>query len=61
MIEQLKERREELIAQRERFIQEANGQIGAFNGAIAELERLIQLLADEADDAAGTKEEPAQK
>jgi hypothetical protein len=49
--DKLRERIRELTEQRDQFIQQANGQIAAFNGAIGELERLIEsLTADEPDD-----------
>jgi hypothetical protein len=46
----LRERINELTAQRDGFIQQANGQIAAFNGAIGELERLIESLAEDKPD-----------
>ena len=39
--QEIKARLEELKAQRDKFLNEANQQLAAFNGAIAELERLI--------------------
>ena len=39
--QEIKARLEELKAQRDKFLAEANQQLAAFNGAIAELERLI--------------------
>lgn len=42
MREKITQRIEALKAERERFVQQANGQIGAYNGAIAELEALLK-------------------
>jgi len=39
--EAIQARIEELKAQRDKFLAEANQQLAAFNGAIAELERLV--------------------
>jgi hypothetical protein len=50
--DKLRERIKELTEQRDNFIQQANGQIAAFNGAIGELERLIESLGGEPDTAA---------
>jgi hypothetical protein len=49
----LRERIRELTEQRDGFVQQANAQIAAINGAIGELERLLEaLIADEPDDEA---------
>jgi hypothetical protein len=50
--EKLRERIRELTEQRDGFVQQANAQIAAMNGAIGELERLIELLDVEPDTAA---------
>ena len=42
MEERIKARIEELTKQRDRFVQEANQQVAAANGAIGELEALLQ-------------------
>ena len=43
--QEIKARLEELTAQRDKFLAEANQQLAAFNGAIGELERLIATPA----------------
>ena len=46
--QEIKARLEELKAQRDKFLNEANQQLAAFNGAIAELERLVAPVEEPA-------------
>lgn len=52
MLEKIEARIKELRAERDRFVQQANAQIGAYNGGIAELEALLKPAPGDADDTA---------
>jgi hypothetical protein len=55
MKEQIEKRIQELEAELQHFTLEANGRIGYYNGAIAELKAILQPPEGAADDATETR------